>query len=174
MPKNDPEFIYEGEVNLDDYRSIKKASLKGWLTVLLIFATLAGLLTFLFTEIPSNTKLKNKTELKQKDIKNDKSIPVKYKDAMVQVKAFSQKKHMSRKAIYDKMVIDGGSFPEEAITYALENIPVDYNQNALEKAKELSQKLGSANKQDIYEILLYDEEDGGFTKKEAQYAVDHL
>ena len=54
----------------------------------------------------------------------------------------------------------------------MDNLQADYNANALEKAKTYQSSM-SMSKQRIYEQLTssYGE---GFTKEEAQYAIDHL
>ncbi len=167
---NDPEFIYEGEVKLEDYRTTRKSSVGGWIVVVLIFVALFGLFKFLFADIKSDTKQTNQ----QQNVKINKNVSMKYKDAMIQVKSLAQKNHMSKKAIYEKLNVEGSSLPEDAIVYALENVPIDYKQNALEKAKELSKRMKNPTKEEIFEMLTLDDDDGWFTKQEAQYAINNL
>ena len=62
-------------------------------------------------------------------------------------------------------------FTKEAAQYAIDNIEVDWNKNALEKAKTYQTSMSMSSKA-IYNQLISSAE--GFTKSEAQYAIDNL
>ena len=80
---------------------------------------------------------------------------------------------MSKAAIYDQLTSEyGEQFPAEAAQYAIDNLDVDWNANALKTAKNYQETM-SMSKAAIYDQLIseYGEK---FTAEQAQYAVDHL
>lgn len=81
--------------------------------------------------------------------------------------------HMSKVGIKDQLTSEyGDQFPEEAAQYAIDNLEVDYKENALEKAKTYANDMDMSN-DGIYDQLTssYGEK---FTQEQAQYAVDNL
>lgn len=79
--------------------------------------------------------------------------------------------HMSKQGIYNQLTSSFEGFTAEDAQYAVDNLVVDYNSNALEKAKSYQQTM-SMSKQGIYNQLTSSFE--GFTAEQAQYAIDHL
>ena len=81
--------------------------------------------------------------------------------------------HMSKSGIYKQLTSEyGEGFTAEEAQYAIDNIVVDWNANALEKAKSYQTTM-NMSKSRIYEQLT-SEYGEGFTAEEAQYAIDHL
>lgn len=61
-------------------------------------------------------------------------------------------------------------YPQEAIDYAMENIVVDWNEQAEKMAKQYADSGMSMSNQGIYDQLIYE----GFSEEEAQYGVSQL
>lgn len=81
--------------------------------------------------------------------------------------------HMSKARIYDQLVSEyGEDFSPEAAQYAIDNLHVDWNANALAKAKSYENNMAMSPNA-IYDQLVseYGEK---FTPEEAQYAIDNL
>lgn len=81
--------------------------------------------------------------------------------------------NMSKAGIYDQLTSEyGENFPAEAAQYAIDNVVVDWKENALKKAQSYAE-LMSMSDSAIYDQLIseYGEK---FTKEEAQYAIDNL
>ena len=87
---------------------------------------------------------------------------------------YANQRHMSKKAVYDQLTSSyGEGFPADAAQYAIDNMTgVDWNANALEKAKQYYYNM-SMSKSAVYDQLTseYGEQ---FTASQAQYAIDHL
>ena len=80
---------------------------------------------------------------------------------------------MSKKGVYDQLTSEyGEKFSAEEAQYAIDHVEVDWNANALEKAKSYQESMNMSSSA-IYDQLIseYGEK---FTKEEAQYAVDNL
>ena len=87
---------------------------------------------------------------------------------------YANQLHMSKQAIYDQLTSSyGEGFPADAAQYAVDNMTgVDWNANALEKAKQYYYDM-AMSKSAVYDQLTssYGEQ---FTASQAQYAIDHL
>lgn len=93
--------------------------------------------------------------------------------ALNSAKTYSDIMHMSKQGIYDQLISEyGEQFSEEDAQYAIDNLNVDYNENALETAKVYQEEM-DMSQAEIFDQLTseYGEK---FTTEEAQYAVDHL
>ena len=80
---------------------------------------------------------------------------------------------MSKAGIYNQLTSEyGEKFSAEAAQYAIDNVEVDWKENALKKAKTY-QEMMSMSPSAIYDQLVseYGEK---FTPEEAQYAIDNL
>ena len=64
------------------------------------------------------------------------------------------------------------ALPREIIDHLLENIDVDWKENALKKSEIYYHEMDMP-KEEIYDQLISIHGDG-FTKEEAQYAIDNL
>ena len=81
---------------------------------------------------------------------------------------------MSKKGVYDQLTSSyGEGFSADTAQYTIDHMTgVDWNANALEKAKQYYSNM-SMSKSAVYDQLTseYGEQ---FTASEAQYAIDHL
>ncbi|WP_394262699.1 Ltp family lipoprotein, partial [Trueperella sp.] len=66
----------------------------------------------------------------------------------------------------------GYGFSTEAADYALENVDVDWNEQALKAAEEY-RDVYDVEGDELYDMLI-SEYDGKFTEEQAQYAMDNL
>lgn len=95
-----------------------------------------------------------------------------YLNALEKAKTYAETLYMSKKAIYKQLTSEyGEQFSSDAATYAINNLKINWKENALVKAKTYSDMKMS--KKAIYDQLVseYGEQ---FTSSEAQYAIDHL
>ena len=103
-----------------------------------------------------------------------KSSNQEYQNALTKGLQYANQLHMSKKAIYDQLTSSyGEGFPADAAQYAIDNMTgVDWNANALEKAKQYYYNM-PMSKSAVYDQLTseYGEQ---FTASQAQYAIDHL
>ena len=80
--------------------------------------------------------------------------------------------HFSRKSILELLATKG--FAQEEISYAIENLNVDFKEIALRLAiKTVNQPYTFVSKQSLYEHLA-GRNGYGFTNEEATYAINHL
>ena len=77
---------------------------------------------------------------------------------------------LSKKALYDQLTWHG--FLSAAMQYAINHLQADYKANALAKARDCK-KYNKILKLEIHRRLV-SPYDGGFTKEEANYAIQHL
>ena len=103
-----------------------------------------------------------------------KSFNQEYQNALTKGLSYARNLHMSKKGVYDQLTSSyGEGFPADAAQYAIDNMTgVDWNANALEKAKQYYYNM-SMSKSAVYDQLTseYGEQ---FTASQAQYAIDHL
>lgn len=103
-----------------------------------------------------------------------KSSNQEYQNALTKGLSYAQNLHMSKKGVYDQLTSSyGEGFSADAAQYAIDNMTgVDWNANALEKAKQYYYNM-SMSKSAVYNQLTseYGEQ---FTASQAQYAIDHL
>lgn len=97
-----------------------------------------------------------------------------YQNALTKGLKYANQLFMSKQAVYDQLTSSyGEGFSEDAAQYAIDHMTdVDWNANALEKAKQYYYKMDMSKKA-IYDQLTssYGEQ---FTSSQAQYAIDHL
>lgn len=105
---------------------------------------------------------------------SSKSVSQEYQNALTKGLQYANQLHMSKQAIYDQLTSSyGEGFPADAAQYAVDNMTgVDWNANALEKAKQYYYDM-AMSKSAVYDQLTssYGEQ---FTASQAQYAIDHL
>ena len=112
-------------------------------------------------KIPTEDKIENKVEDK---------VPTEYTSALKSGEFYSEVFHMSKVEIYDQLTSEyGDQFSAEAAQYAIDNLEVDWKENALESAK-MYQEMFYMSPQEIYDQLIFEM----FTAEEAQYAIDNL
>lgn len=116
---------------------------------------------------------KNSSKSNSSASKNQ-AVSQEYKNALSKGLQYANQLHMSKQAIYDQLTSSyGEGFPADAAQYAVDNMTgVDWNANALAKAKEYYYKM-SMSKSAVYDQLTSDYGEQ-FTASQARYAVDHL
>ena len=105
---------------------------------------------------------------------SSKSVSQEYQNALTKGLQYANQLHMSKQAIYDQLTSSyGEGFPADAARYAVDNMTgVDWNANALEKAKQYYYDMAMP-KSAVYDQLTSDYGEQ-FTAAQARYAVDHL
>lgn len=98
-------------------------------------------------------------------------VPKEYGAALKKAQSYGRIFYMSKNGIYERLTSDVEGFTPEAAQYAVDNLDMDYMENAYQKAKDYFEKL-NMSKEGIYNQLT--SLAGGFTPEEAQYAVDKL
>lgn len=98
------------------------------------------------------------------------AVSKEYKNAVEQANLMKDA-YMSKKAFYQAMQDESG-FEKKAVDYAVKKLKINWKKNALEAAKNF-QDYGMS-KEKIKETLLSEEDGGGFTKSEVNYAIKHL
>ena len=125
--------------------------------------------------ISENTIAENKSEDKVSiEDKVEDNVPAEYKSALKEAKFYSEIMGMSKAGIYRQLTFEyGDNFSVEAAQYAVDNLEVDWKENALKKAKGYQEIMTTWTPQEIYEQLISEDCDQ-FTPEEAQYAIDNL
>ncbi|MDD3240664.1 MAG: Ltp family lipoprotein [Lachnospira sp.] len=101
------------------------------------------------------------------------SVPIEYKTALNKAKQYSDTMHMSKQGLYNQLTSEyGEKYTPEAAQYAVDNLDVNWSENALKKAQTYQTEM-SMSPAAIYDQLIseYGEQ---FTAEEAQYAIDNL
>ena len=81
--------------------------------------------------------------------------------------------HMSKQGIYDQLTSEyGDKFTAEAAQYAVDNLDVDYKENALKSAETYQETMAMSPA--AIKDQLTSEYGEKFTEEEAQYAIDNL
>lgn len=116
------------------------------------------------------TGMNSKSESQTSQSSSSSIIPTTYQLALDSAKEYAKlSTGMSKQEVYDQLISEVEKFSPEAAQYAVDNLEVDWNQNALTSAKGF-QKMG-ISKSRIYETLTKNQD---FTPEQAQYAIDNL
>ena len=99
------------------------------------------------------------------EVLNNPSLSQEYKDALIMADFYAIESHFSKESIYETIARNKD---EEAAKFAVDNIVVDWNENALKSAQQMK---NNKSKDKIYEELTQQQQ---FTEAEAQYAIDNL
>lgn len=129
------------------------------------------------SEVLSSTTTTTEVTTKENNINESKIenelVEEEYTLALEQANLYSDTFSMSKQGIYNQLISEhGGNFTEEVAKYAIDNIQVNWNNNALESAKSYKKTL-EMSLDEIYDQLI-SQYGGQFTKEEAQYAVENL
>lgn len=136
---------------------------------------------FVATHTPAEPKAETAITSTAKKTKSDNLVSTKpignisreYKNALKQAENYLKYSAFSKQALFDQLTSEYGSkFPEDAAQFAIDNLVVDYKEQALRAAKSYLE-YSSFSDQGLYEQLI-SEYGGQFTEEEAQYAIDHL
>ena len=100
--------------------------------------------------------------------------PAEYASALAKARSYAENMHMSKAAVRDQLVSEyGESFPKAAADYAMANLTgIDWNANALEKAKSYRDGMHMSNS--AIRKQLVSEYGEQFTAAEADYAMREL
>lgn len=124
--------------------------------------------------LQKSSKIKYETPSKSKlALLEKQNASREYKAALESAKTYANIMHMSKARIYDQLVSEyGGNFPPATAQYAIDNIVVNWKENALKTARVYADSMNMSNSA-IYKQLIseYGEK---FTPQEAQYAIDNL
>lgn len=108
------------------------------------------------------------------DSEEEENVPLEYRNALATAQTYAETMAMSKKAIYNQLVSEyGENFEKDAAQYAVDNLKgISWKENALKTARTYSETM-NMSKAAIYDQLISDYGEQ-FTKKQAQYAIDHL
>ena len=120
-------------------------------------------------EVSQNNSENTIAENKSED-KIDNNVPMEYRSVMEKAKFYSDVLNMSKARMYEELTAGCGFTAEEA-QYAVDNVKVDWKENALKTAKTYEDE--SISKAAMYDNLTSEYADM-FTEEEAQYAVDNI
>lgn len=120
------------------------------------------------SKVKYETPSKSKLALLQKQ-----NAPREYKAALKTAETYAEIMHMSRAGLYDQLVSEHGeNFPPAAAQYAINNIKVNWKENALKTARSYAEIMNMSDSA-IYDQLI-SEHGEKFTPEEAKYAIDNL
>ncbi|MCX3292747.1 Ltp family lipoprotein [Lactiplantibacillus plantarum] len=96
------------------------------------------------------------------------------KAALNKAEAYASRMDMSKQGVYEQLTSSAGEgFSSEAAQYAVNHLTdVDWNANALAKAKDYQSKMSMSHSAILDQLTSSAGEQ--FTQSQAQYAVDHL
>lgn len=103
-----------------------------------------------------------------------KDVPAEYASALEKARSYAETMHMSKASVRDQLVSEyGEAFPAAAADYAMANLTgIDWNANALEKAKSYRDDMHMSNTAIRKQLVSkYGEK---FTAAEADYAMREL
>lgn len=104
---------------------------------------------------------------------SDEDVPREYKNALNTAQKYVDTMSFSEAGLYEQLTSEYGSqYPEEAAQYAIENVDVDYNEEALESAQSYQEHMPMSD--DALFDQLTSEYGDQFTAEQAQYAIDNL
>lgn len=113
------------------------------------------------------------TTSKQTPAPTKPSVPTEYISALAKAQTYGDTMQMSKAGIYDQLTSENGEkFSKESAQYAVDNVKVDWKENALKKAQTY-QKDMSMSPSAVYDQLI-SKNGEKFTPSEAQYAKDNL
>lgn len=156
----------------------KKPFYKRFWFLLLVVILIVGIVSQMGNDT-TKSSASNDSKAKVENTKSSSSskeskVPTEYRSALNKAKDYADMMSMSKQGIYDQLTADSGEqFSEEAAQYAMDNLDdVDWNANALKKAKEYQEDM-DMSPEAIRDQLTSDSGEQ-FTAEEADYAIQHL
>lgn len=125
-----------------------------------LYEVLIGIFKFNEEESSYAIKKLQDTDPMENGVSRDFNAAKKY------LETISVDQHNSKKA-FENILIDNLLFPKEASDYALENVKIDYNENALHVFKDIKEEDKDKSDEEIREQL---EKEYLFTKEESEFA----
>ena len=98
------------------------------------------------------------------------TIPTEEISALDKARILAEGEFLSKNSTYEQLVSEEG-YSNASSIYAVENLDIDWKQNALIKADLFNSTL-DLSKEEIYNRLISSTEK--FTAEEAQYAIDNI
>ena len=98
------------------------------------------------------------------------AIPTEEISALGRARILAEGEFLSKNSTYEQLVSEEG-YSNSSSIYAVENLDIDWKQNALIKADLFNSTL-DLSKEEIYNRLISSTEK--FTAEEAQYAIDNI
>ena len=100
-------------------------------------------------------------------------VPREYTNALKSAQNYVDIMAFSEAKLYEQLISEyGEQYPEEAAQYAIDNVEVDYNEEALQSAKNYQETMPMSD-DGLYDQLT-SEYGELFTAEQAQYAIDNL
>lgn len=104
---------------------------------------------------------------------DDSDVPREYANALKSAQNYVDIMAFSEAKLYEQLTSEyGEQYPEDAAKYAIENVEVDYNEEALQSAKNYQETMPMSD-DGLYDQLT-SEYGELFTAEQAQYAIDNL
>lgn len=101
------------------------------------------------------------------------TVPTEYISALAKAQTYGDTMSMSKTGIYDQLTSEyGEKFSKKSAQYAIDNVKIDWKENALKKAQTYQKEM-SMSPSAIYDQLVSANGEK-FTPSEAQYAKDNL
>lgn len=122
----------------------------------------------------SSTSSDSKADVKSKTTTSQQAgVSREFRNALQTAQDYLKGQSFSKQGLYDQLTSEyGEKFPPEAAQYAIDNLKVDWNEQALKTAKEYLETMPMSNEELRNQLTSdYGEK---FTPEEAQYALDHL
>lgn len=99
-------------------------------------------------------------------------VPREYRNALRSAERYLDYSAFSYAGLYDQLTSEyGDSYPAEAAQYAVDNVEVDWNEEAVEAARNY-QEYSAFSDSGLYDQLI-SEYGHQFTPEQAQYAIDN-
>ncbi|MBP3951139.1 Ltp family lipoprotein [Bacillus suaedae] len=100
-------------------------------------------------------------------------VPREFQNALRSAQNYVDIMPFSEKGLFEQLTSEyGDQYPDDAAQYAIENVEVDYNEEALEAAKTY-QEISPMSDQQLLDQLASEYGDQ-YTKEQAQYALENL
>lgn len=119
-------------------------------------------------EVDKNYK-KSMDEIRKDSVEKSKN-PIEHNNALIKAEQYIKSSNFSKEKLYEQLIFE--EYPQESARYAVENIKVDWNDQALKQAKKY-QELQPMPISELKEQLTSSSGEN-FTPEEAEYAIQHL
>lgn len=128
----------------------------------------------IFSEVKSSTEESSNFQIsessaisEEKSVQESSNLSREQRNAIKAAENYISMTSFSQSGLKEQLVFDG--YPDDSAQYAVEQISVDWNEQALKSAENYLDMTAFSN-QELLEQLVYD----GFTDGQAQYAINNL
>lgn len=145
-----------------------------WILVVIVIIIFGGAIGGNSNSNSSDSASSSKSTSKTSSSKTEKKVPAQYTAALNKADTYAKNMNMSKKAVYNQLTSESGEgFSKAAADYAMSNLSgVDWNKNALEKAKSYQKDQNMSTS--AIKTQLTSDAGEQFTVEQAQYAIDNL